>query len=415
MKNILFLLSIGALSLALFTHCSKETEKLNQVPISQQDEVQAQLIEDHFIVGLVPSFAQGLLQEGMDYELADQLMKAEILATLSAAGLADVEVGLVFHEALLGFSAKLENQELLILESLPIIDFIEQDQIFDLVGKKDPKTSTGNQLKAQQTPWGINATGRANGSGKRVFVIDTGADLDHPDLNVNQDLSTSYVGGNGGGLLGFLFGGSGDTGSPEDGHGHGTHVAGTIAAKDNSVGVIGVAYGAEVVAIKVLDNNGSGATSGVIKGVDYVAANGVPGNVANMSLGGGTSSALDQAVQNAAAQGILFALAAGNESQHANTSSPGRANGSNIYTVSAFDSNGKLASFSNYGNPPVDFAAPGVGTYSTYKNGGYATMSGTSMAAPHVAGILLIRGGAPASFGVISGDKDSSPDPKAHI
>jgi subtilisin family serine protease len=193
-----------------------------------------------------------------------------------------------------------------------------------------------------------------------------------------------------------------------DQNGHGTHVAGTIAAKDNTIGVIGVAPGATVVPVRVLDRRGSGSTSGVIAGVDYVGANGKPGDVANMSLGGGISATLDQAVIDAAKGGVRFALAAGNESDDADNHSPARAEGANIFTVSAIDINDKFASFSNYGNH-VDWAEPGVSIKSTWLSGGYNTISGTSMATPHLAGLLLA--GAVKVGGYAQNDPDGKPDP----
>ena len=134
--------------------------------------------------------------------------------------------------------------------------------------------------------------------------------------------------------------------------------------------------------------------------------NGRPGDVANMSLGGGVSAALDTAVVNAAAGGVRFALAAGNESDNANNHSPARANGPNVYTVSAFAVGDKWASYSNYGNPPIDYAEPGSAIKSTWLNGGYNTISGTSMATPHLAGILLA--GAVRNGGAVSGDPDGN-------
>ena len=135
-----------------------------------------------------------------------------------------------------------------------------------------------------------------------------------------------------------------------------------------------------------------------------------------MSLGGGISSSLDAAVINAAANsGAFFTLAAGNEGQDANNSSPARANGNNVFTISAHDSSDRLASFSNYGNPPVDYAAPGVGVLSTKRGGGTVTYSGTSMAAPHACAVLMLKAGNPSTDGTISNDRDSTPDPIIHL
>ena len=206
------------------------------------------------------------------------------------------------------------------------------------------------------------------------------------------------------GFNAFTSGKDSDLGS--DGNGHGTHVAGTVAAIDNEIGVVGVAAGATVVPVKVLNSRGSGSYSGVIAGVNWVAANASAGDVANMSLGGPVSQALDDAVV-AASSKVKFALAAGNESQNANNSSPARANGNNIYTVSAVNQNLVYASFSNFGNPPVDFAAPGVSVLSTVP-GGYASYSGTSMASPHVCGILLWGNISPGP--TVTGDPDGNPD-----
>lgn len=246
---------------------------------------------------------------------------------------------------------------------------------------------------AQQTPWGITRVGGGiNGNYATAWVIDSGIHLAHPDLNVDKVRSRSFIAGL----------------TADDQNGHGTHVAGTIAALNNNIGVVGVAPGAKVVAVRVLNKKGSGSTSGVIAGVDYVAQNAAAGDVANMSLGGGISQALDDAVAAAAAKGIRFALAAGNESTNATSSSPGRVNGPNIYTVSAFGTGDVFASFSNFGNPPVDFSEPGVGIRSTWLAGGYNTISGTSMATPHLAGLLLL--GPIRSGGSVIGDRDGTPD-----
>ena len=300
----------------------------------------------------------------------------------------------VYKNALRGFSVNAAPQAVANMQRLnPAIAYCEQDQVVTTVQRgKKPKDGGGGSQPGQETPWGITrVNGGAAGSFATAWIIDSGIDLDHPDLNVDTARSASFV-----------------RGSADDQNGHGTHVAGTVAALDNNIGVIGVAPGAPVVSVRVLDRRGSGSNSGVIAGVDYVAANGKPGDVANMSLGGGISSALDQAVINASAGGVRFVLAAGNSSADANTSSPARANGPNIYTISAFSNGDRFASFSNYGNPPVDFAEPGVSITSTWLSGGYNTISGTSMAAPHFAGILLQ--GNVASGGRVTGDRDSNPD-----
>ena len=256
----------------------------------------------------------------------------------------------------------------------------------------------------QVTPWGIaRVGGPQDGTGYTAWVLDTGIDVDHPDLNVAAS-------------RGFSAFNKGKDSGVDDGQGHGTHVAGTIAALNNNRDVVGVAAGASVVPVKVLDRRGSGSTSGVIAGVDFVGANASPGDCANMSLGGGISSSLDAAVINAAANsGAFFTLAAGNEGQDANNSSPARANGNNVFTISAHDSSDRLASFSNYGNPPVDYAAPGVGVLSTKKGGGTVTYSGTSMAAPHACAVLMLKAGNPSTDGTISNDRDSTPDPIIHL
>lgn len=197
--------------------------------------------------------------------------------------------------------------------------------------------------------------------------------------------------------------------NPDDLNGHGTHVSGTIAAIDNTQGVIGVAAVATVVSVRVLDRRGSGTYGGVIAGVDYVSANGSTGDVANMSLGGGFSQAMNDAVEGAAVfSGVKFFLTAGNESTDAGSKSPASTDGANIYTISAMGQGDNWASYSNYGNPPIDFCEPGSSISSLWKNGGYKTISGTSMATPHAAGLALL--GAIRDGGSVNGDPDGEPD-----
>lgn len=310
-----------------------------------------------------------------------------------------------FQYSISGFAAELTDGQLHSLRNDSRVDYIEKDRIVTFAPpcgtpNGGPCDGDGGGSDGQTTPYGITRVGGGIASSGTAWVIDTGIDLDHPDLNVDASRSQT-----------FITKGK-DSKNADDGNGHGTHVAGTIGALDNNTGVIGVAAGATLVAVKVLDSRGSGSYSGVINGVDYVAANGSSGDVANMSLGGPVSQALDDAVKNAASTGVKFALAAGNESDDANNHSPARANGPNIYTVSAIDESDVFASFSNFGNPPIDYAAPGVGILSTWKNGGTNTISGTSMASPHVAGLLLL--GNINSDGTAINDPDGDPDPIAH-
>jgi aqualysin 1 len=271
----------------------------------------------------------------------------------------------VFTHALRGFAARLSAQQIANLEADLNVAYIEPDGVMSIV---------------QTLPWGINkidadvsSTKAGDGTGAvanvRAYIIDTGIDALHRDLNVAGHVNFA-------------------SGQNTDCNGHGTHVAGIVAARDNSVDVVGVAPGAPVTGVKVLGCGGSGTTSGVIKGVDWVTANARKPAVANMSLGGSPSQALDDAVRKSANSGVFYAVAAGNSGANACNYSPARAGaGTNngILTVAATDSNDREASWSNYGNC-VDIWAPGVSILSTRLKGGTTTMSGTSMASPHGSG-----------------------------
>jgi subtilisin family serine protease len=321
----------------------------------------------------------------------NEKVKAKALGLLKKYEITD-PVEEVYSTALQGFTVKMAPGQAKKLEADGLIKRVEADKVISL----SPITANGKPAPtpvAQSKPWGITrVNGGIDATGKVAWIIDSGIDLDHPDLNVGLSLSKTFLG---------------SKTTADDQNGHGTHVAGTIAAKNNSIGVIGVAPNATVIAVRVLDRNGSGSTSGVIAGVDYVASKASANDVANMSLGGGVSTTLDEAVVNASTK-CKFALAAGNESDDADNHSPARVNGNNIYTVSAMDSNNIFAYFSNYGSA-VDYCEPGVKIYSTYKDGGYATLSGTSMAAPHLAGLLIL--GTVKTDGRVTGDTDGAPDP----
>lgn len=294
-----------------------------------------------------------------------------------------------FSGDIAGFVASLSNEEAIRLKNSNLVEAVEPDRIIAL--------NTCFTIAAPSLlTWNITKVGYGNGIGKTAWILDTGIDFDHPDLTVDETRSKSFLG---------------STTTADDENGHGTHVAGIIGGKNNTIGVLGVASGATLISCRVLDKDGKGKLSATIQALAYVNANAKPGDVVNMSFGeDGVSEILDQQVKATAAKGIYIAIAAGNESKAANLSSPARANGTNIYTVSAVDSLGNLASFSNYGNDVVDFAAPGVRILSTYIGGRYARMSGTSEAAPHVAGLLLLNGNALRSSGTAKNDPDGTPD-----
>lgn len=292
-----------------------------------------------------------------------------------------------------GFIATMTASEADALRHDGSIEAVEPDRIISL-------GSCFTVVEPRLITWNIKRIGYSDGTGKTAWIVDSGIDFDHPDLNVDQSRSRSFV--------------QGQT-SADDQNGHGTHVAGIIGAKNNTIGVLGVASGASLVALRVLDKDGEGNLSYIIQAVAYINANAKAGDVVNMSVGGESGSdILDQQVKNTAAKGIYFAIAAGNDNKLADLSSPARVNAQNVYTVSAVDSLDNFAPFSNYGNDAVDFAAPGVRILSTWMDNKYAYASGTSMAAPHVAGLLLLRGRNITSSGFAKNDPDGTPDPIAH-
>ena len=321
----------------------------------------------------------------------DDRASARTLATAHADRFG-LDLGHVYTSALQGYSATMSAETAALVEALPAVRWVQED--------------TAVATTAQSTPTGINRadadispTAKINGVDERVnvdvAVIDTGVDLTHPDINV-------YRAGAKNCSIGAV--------NANDLNGHGTHVAGTIGALDNASGVVGMAPGARIWPVKVLTDAGSGLNSDVICGIDYVTANAASIEVANMSLGGGgeddrncgntNNDAMHKAICRSVAAGITYVVAAGNDASDAKDFTPAAYD--EVVTVSALaDFNGltgggaastcrsdvddTFASFSNHG-ADVDIIAPGVCIYSTSMLGGYATLSGTSMASPHVAG-----------------------------
>ncbi|MGV3560196.1 S8 family serine peptidase [Larkinella arboricola] len=312
---------------------------------------------------------------------------------LTRHGLNDPNVQVLFSGKSTGFLAHVSATEAEQLKADPGVELVEPDRVISLCSCVDVAvTST--------LTWNVKQTGYGRGDlnpDKTAWILDTGIDLDHPDLNVDATRSQSFITGK----------------TVDDENGHGTHIAGIIGAKNNTIGITGIASGATLVALRVLDNEGEGKLSALVQAVSHVYQNGKAGDVVNISIGGeGTSTTLQRVITQAANKGILFAIAAGNEGESSEKYAPANINHANVFTVSAMDQNGRFASFSNYG-PTVDICAYGVRIRSTYLNGKYATLSGTSMASPHVAGLLLIRGRNLPTNGYVTGDPDGEPDPIA--
>ena len=248
---------------------------------------------------------------------------------------------------------------------------VERDFVQNWLRSDEPTTPPA--AKEQTTPWGIDrvnarkAWNVTRGAGAKIAVVDTGVDMDHPDLKLAGgynciDPNVSY----------------------KDDNGHGTHVAGTIAAQDNKEGVVGIAPDVQLYGVKVLDSWGSGTFADVITGIQWAAENKM--DVANFSLGAGAGTeALAEAVKAAAAAGLTIMAAAGNSGESVGFP----AAYPETIAVAASDSGDKVADFSSRG-PEVDFIAPGVGVESTYMGGGYDTLDGTSMATPHMTGLAAL-------------------------
>ena len=305
---------------------------------------------------------------------------APLIAALASGDprvLADLRIRAAAAQALGGLGDAAATQPLLIALR-QTANFELQRVVVEALGKPGGSVTQ----PAQTTPWGIARVGAPvsgnTGTGIKVAIIDTGIDLDHPDLAANVKTGANFVN---------------TSKSPEDDNGHGTHVAGTVGALDNAIGVVGVAPTASLYPVKVLDRRGSGTWSGVASGIGWAADNGM--HVANMSLGGGASTTVENACANAETAGVLLVAASGNsgDGSTSTTELSYPAAYSSVVAVGATTSGDGLASFSNTGSF-VDVSAPGASVSSTYKGDAYKTLNGTSMASPHAAGMAALLWGA---------------------
>jgi subtilisin family serine protease len=279
-----------------------------------------------------------------------------------------------YSAAVDGFSAQMTARQARRLAANPAVAYVEQDSVVHVDATQNGATWGLDRVDQRNLPLSGAYTYNTSASNVTAYVIDTGIQTSHGEFGGRAAVAYDALGGNG-----------------QDCNGHGTHVAGTIGGA-----TYGLAKGVRLRAVRVLDCAGSGSNSGVIAGVDWVTSNHVRPAVANMSLGGGISSALDSAVSRSISSGVTYALAAGNSNTNACNSSPARVGAA--ITVGATTSSDARSSFSNYGGC-LDIFAPGSSITSAWSNGGTNTISGTSMAAPHVAGAaaLYLSGNTAAS------------------
>jgi serine protease len=275
-----------------------------------------------------------------------------------------------FEQALRGFSVRMSATAAAALARSPGVRYVEQDSVREIVATQTGATWGLDRIDQRALPLNGTYIYDTNASGVDVYIIDTGIRSTHTQfgLRVSTVGFTSISDGNG----------------TNDCNGHGTHVAGTVGGA-----AYGVAKGVTLHAVRVLGCNGSGSTSGVIAGIEWVTANHLNPAVANMSLGGGASTALDDAVRNSIAAGVTYAIAAGNSNANACNSSPARV--TQALTVGSSTNADARSSFSNFGTC-VDLFAPGSSITSAWNTSDSATntISGTSMATPHVAGVAAL-------------------------
>ncbi|UUZ73546.1 S8 family peptidase [Polaromonas sp. P1(28)-8] len=285
-----------------------------------------------------------------------------------------------YSSAIKGFAANLPDAALQGIRSNPNVNYIEQDQTVSLSATEIQTGATWGLDRIDQHPLPLSTEYKYNyaGLGVNAFIIDTGIRATHSDFKQSADPNASRV------LTGRNFvSGANDT-NTDDCNGHGTHVSGTVGGL-----TWGVAKAASLIPVRVLDCRGSGSWSGVIAGIDFAANSTLRPAVANMSLGGGASQAVDDAVAGAVSRGVTMVVAAGNSNANACNYSPARA--PSAITVGATTSADARASYSNYGSC-LDLFAPGSGITSAWNTSDTApnTISGTSMASPHVAGVAAL-------------------------
>ncbi|GAA3391399.1 S8 family peptidase [Streptomyces roseoviridis] len=315
--------------------------------------------------------AEGTVPNSYIVTLRESAAQAETAQGRAVATKFGAKIKRTYTAALNGYSVELSEAQAKKLAADPAVESVSQNRVFTIDGTQPSPPSWGlDRIDQKALPLNQSYTyPDSAGQGVTAYVIDTGVRISHSDF---------------GGRASNGYDAIDNDNTAQDGHGHGTHVAGTIAGTAH-----GVAKKAKIVGVRVLDNSGSGTTEQVVAGIDWVTRNAVKPAVANMSLGGGVDTVLDDAVRRSIAAGITYAVAAGNDSSNASNYSPARVG--EAITVGSTTSSDARSSFSNYGSV-LDIFAPGSSIKSAWNTNDTATntISGTSMATPHVAGAAAL-------------------------
>ncbi|MFD5325665.1 S8 family serine peptidase [Streptomyces sp. NPDC127092] len=315
--------------------------------------------------------AEGTVANSYIVTLRESAAQAETAQGRAIATKFGAKIKRTYTAALNGYSVELSEAQAKKLAADPAVESVSQNRVFHVDGTQPSPPSWGlDRIDQKALPLNQSYTyPDSAGQGVTAYIIDTGVRISHSDF---------------GGRAFNGYDAIDNDNTAQDGHGHGTHVAGTVAGSS-----YGVAKKAKIVGVRVLDNSGSGTTEQVVAGIDWVTRNAVKPAVANMSLGGGADSVLDDAVRRSIASGVTYAVAAGNENSNASGFSPARV--SEAITVGATTSTDARASYSNYGSV-LDIFAPGSSIKSAWNTGDTATntISGTSMATPHVVGAAAV-------------------------